>query len=175
MRLPLAGGHFGLPSYRYLDVAIHDAPMSDLGVRCARPDMLALSNLLRNPEIGPDTMDALVEGRRIKRSNKDLGRVVAIARLSDPDAPRDWPRTWSEALRACHAEAWRALAGRAGNGLRALLRSEADLEEACLTCNLGLLADHPVTPEQLRRVAERVILDAVEPLEGMAHGGSGVT
>jgi hypothetical protein len=169
MRLSLAGGHFGLPSYRYLDVAIHDAPLIDLGVRCARPEMLALSNLLRNTEIRPETMAALVEARRIKRSNKDLGRVLAIARLSDPDAPRAWTGRWLEALQACHPESWRTLASQAGDGLRALLRSEVDLEEACLTCNYGLLAQQPITPGQLRRLAERVILDAVEPLEVTAR------
>lgn len=164
-RLQLPSGHFGLPSYRYLDVAIHDAPVTDVGLKCARPDMLALSNLLRNPEIRPDTMEALVEGRNIKRSNKDLGRVVAIARLSGPDGLRGWLQSWAEALRACHGESWRALAGRAGAGLRALVENEADLEEARLTCNVGLLASDPVSLDQFRRGAERVLLDAVEPLE----------
>jgi hypothetical protein len=126
--------------------------------------MLALSNLLRNPEIRPDTMDALVEGRTIKRSNKDLGRVVAIARLSDPDAPRDWRGSWSEALQALHADSWRHLAGRVGSGLQAVLASEPDLDEACLTCNVGLLASAPITPRQFRVVAERVLVDAAEPL-----------
>jgi len=173
-RLRLPSGHFGLPSYRYLDVAIHDAPITSVGLRCARPDMLALSNLLRNPEIRRDTMEALVEARRIKRSNKDLGRVVAIARLSGPDGPQGWPHTWAAALRACHGDSWRALAGRAGAGLRALLENEGDLDEARLTCNVGLLASDPVNIDQFRRVAERLILDAVEPLEehSRAAGGS---
>jgi len=172
-RLQLRDGHFGLPSYRYLDVATHNAPITEAGLRCARPDLLALSNLLRNPEIRPDLMDALVEGRQIKRSNKDLGRVVAIARLSHADAPRSWPHRWAEALRTCHSDSWRALAGRAGGGLRALLRTEADLEDARLMCNVGLLASEPVTPEQFRRVAERVIVDAVEPLEQSARSAAG--
>jgi len=132
--------------------------------------MLALSNLLRNPEIRPETMDALVEGRELRRSNKDLGRVVAIARLSHADDPQGWPHTWAEALRTCHADSWRTLADRVGGGLRALLRSEADLEEARLTCNVGLLSSEPVTPDQFRRVAERVIVDAIEPLEESARG-----
>jgi len=171
-RLRLPCGHFGLPSYRYLDVAVHDAPMTDVGLRCARPDMLALSNLLRNPEIRPDTMDTLVEGRQIKRSNKDLGRVVAIARLSGPDGARAWPRAWAEALRAGHGASWGRVAANAGAGLRALLLSEADLDEACVTCNVGLLAFEPVTPDQFRRVTERLVLDAIEPLEDVARRAS---
>jgi len=172
-RLQLPGGHFGLPSYRYLDVAVHNAPMTDLGLRCARPAMLALSNLLRNREIRPDTMDALVQGRKIKRSNKDLGRVIAIARLSGPDGPQVWPAAWGEALRACVGAAWGSVGQNAGAGLRALLRSEADLDEACLTSNLGLLASDPVTPDQLRRVGERLLVDAIEPTEENARRAPG--
>jgi len=171
LRLPLPGGHFGLPSYRYLDVATHGAPMTEFGLRCARPSLLALSNLLRNPEIRPETMDALVEGRKIRRSNKDLGRVVAIARLSGADGAREWPGVWIEALRACHGDVWRPLAGRTGSGLRALLASASDLEEARVTCNAGLLAREPVTLEQYRREAERVLVDAIEPTEELARGG----
>ena len=37
MRLRLPAGHFGLPSYRFLDLAIHQAPMTDLGLRSCPP------------------------------------------------------------------------------------------------------------------------------------------
>ncbi len=123
--------------------------------------------------IRPDTMDALVEGRRIRRSNKDLGRVVAIARLSGAVGLRAWPSTWLDALRACQGASWGRVAAHAGDGLRALLLSETDLDEACLTCNLGLLASDPVTVDQLRRVAERLIADAIDPLEEMARASGG--
>lgn len=167
-RLHLPTGDYGLPSFRHLDLAVHGAPFS-LGLKCALPEMLALSNLLRNQVIRPDTMEALVEGRRIKRSNKDLGRVVAIARLSDVDEPRRWPTAWAEALRACHGASWGGVAAKAGAGLRALLRSEADLDEACVTSNAGLLASAPASVDQFRRVAERLVLDAIEPLEARAR------
>jgi hypothetical protein len=125
---------------------------------------LRLSNLLRNPVIRPERMEALVEGRRVRRSLKDLGRVVAIARLSDPDAPTRWPRAWVAALRARHSFRWRDLASGAGRGLVALLENATDVEEACLTANGGLLASEPLTPDQFRRVARRVLQDAIEPL-----------
>ncbi len=168
-RLQLPDGHFGLPSFRYLDIAVHDAPSTALGMRCARPEMLALSNLLRNPRIGPETMESLVEGRRIKRSNKDLGRVIAIARLSGPDEPQAWPALWVEALRECHGGSWGRLAASAGAGIHALLASEADLEEARDTCNAGLLASEPATLDQLRRAAKRLLQDAIEPLAERAR------
>jgi hypothetical protein len=163
-RLQLPSGHFGLPSYRFLDVAVHNAPMTDLGLRCARPEMLALSNLLRNRDIRPDTMEALVQGRRIRRSNKDLGRVVSIARLSGPDGAQAWPPAWGPL--------WGAVGQSTGAGLRALLGSEADLDEACLTSNLGLLASDPVTPDQFRRVSERLLVDSIEPTEENARRAS---
>lgn len=168
-RLHLPGGDFGLPSFRHLDVAVHNAPVTETGLRCALPELLALSNLLRNQAIRPETMEALVEGRRIKRSNKDLGRVIAIARLSDVDEPPRWPARWAAALRACHGESWGREAARAGAGLRALIRSEADIDEACVTSSVSLLASLRVTPDQFRRVAERLLQDAVEPLEQMAN------
>jgi hypothetical protein len=99
----------------------------------------------------------------------DLGRVVAIARLSGLDGPRVWPTAWEEALRACLGASWGSVGQNAGAGLRALLGSQADLDEACLTCNAGLLACDPVTPAQLRRVAERLLQDAIEPLEESAR------
>lgn len=147
--------------------------MTDLGLRCARPEMLALSNLLRNREIRPDTMEALLQGRRIRRSNKDLGRVVSIARLSGPDGSRTWPPAWEQALRDCLGPLWGAVGRSTGAGLRALLGSEADLDEACLTSNLGLLASDPVTPDQLRRVGQRLLDDAIEPTEESARRASG--
>ena len=93
--------------------------------------------------------------------------------FSGPDGPQGWPHTWAAALRACHADSWRALAGRAGAGLRALLENEGDLDEARLTCNVGLLASDPVNIDQFRRVAERLILDAVEPLEEHSRSAAG--
>ena len=68
---------------------------------------------------------------------------------------------------------WRPLAGRTGSGLRALLASGSDLEEARITCNAGLLAREPVTLEQFRREAERVLVDAIEPMEELATPSRG--
>jgi hypothetical protein len=39
------------------------------------------------------------------------------------------------------------------------------MDEAAYTCNNGLLAARPITVEQLRIDLERLVLDAVEPLE----------
>ena len=44
--------------------------------------MMALANLLEHPEIKSDAMISLFAGCWIKRSDKDLGRVLAITTLS---------------------------------------------------------------------------------------------
>jgi hypothetical protein len=54
---------------------------------------MALANLLEHPVIGPQTMSTKIGGRTLKRSNKDLGRVLAIARLSEN-------RRWKTGLRS---------------------------------------------------------------------------
>jgi len=49
--------------------------------------------------------------------------------------------------------------------------SGSDLEETRVTCSAGLLAREPVTLEQYRREAERVLVDAIEPMEELTQGG----
>ena len=69
-------GHFGLPTFRFISITAFDAlPAGDLGIRYARPEIMALANLLEHPEIKPDRMSGLFAGLAIKRSNKDFGRV----------------------------------------------------------------------------------------------------
>lgn len=168
-RLPLAEGHFGLPSFRFLSITAFDPlPAGELGIRHARPEMMALANLLEHPEIKPDRMSSLFAGRAIKRSNKDLGRVLAIAALADLEDFRPWAKAWLEALQVCFQDEWRELAKRAGNGLRELLASEPDLEEAHHTCLNGLLASQPPTLAAFRAAGDRVLGDALETLEDLA-------
>jgi len=52
-----------------------------------------------------------------------------------------------------------------GEGLRALLESPADLEEAHHTCLNGLLASQPLSLDALQAAGERVLGEAVETLE----------
>jgi hypothetical protein len=139
----------------------------------ARPEMMALANLLEHPEIGPEIMSVGFAGiPDIKRSNKDLGRVVAIARLElgrDEDALLEWPEAWMDALQQRFPSVWRELAQRVGNGIRALLSSALDFEQAHHTCAYGLLAYSSTTIEQLSSAAERLLVDAIEPLEHMGN------
>lgn len=167
-RLQLAEGHFGLPTFRFLSIAAFDPlPAAGLGIRYARPEMMALANLLEHPEIKPDRMSGLFAGRAIKRSNKDLGRVLAITTLADLHDYRPWAASWKKALERCFPAEWRELASRAGSGLRQLLQNEADLEEAHHTCINGLLASQPPHIAALKAAGERLLGDCLETLEGL--------
>ncbi len=171
VRMKTVSGHFGLCSFGFLAVANYKPLETPLKIYVAQPKMMALANLLEHPEIGPETMSGLIGGREIKRSNKDLGRVLAIARLStreDDDALQKWVPEWHQALQECFPNQWSEFAGRCGAGLRKLLDNVNDLEEARHTCQIGLLASCPTNSEQLRIVGARLLGDAIEPLEELA-------
>lgn len=171
VRLNTEQGDFSLCSFGYLSLVEYKPIDTEYGIRIARPEMMALANLLHHPVIGPETMSGVIRNRVIKRSNKDLGRVVALAWLAtrdDEDALLAWPAAWTEALQYCFPDQWKELAARAGSGMRQLLASPADLEEAAHSCEAGLLTSRRLTLEQMRLAAQRLLQDAIEPLESMA-------
>jgi len=173
VRLTTSYGHFGLCSLRYLSLTDFNPIVTDLGICIARPEMMALANLLHHPKIESEIMSAGFAGQMdIKRSNKDLGRVLAIGRLAmgrDEDTLMEWPEMWSDALKERFPDEWSILACKVGNGLRELLDSDQDLEQALHTCTNGLLASKPPTLEQLRIAGRRMLQDAIEPLELEGH------
>jgi hypothetical protein len=119
-------------------------------------------------------MSGRIGGREIKRSNNDLGRVLAIAYLAeirDEDALMKWPEVWFSALRSTFGEDFRDRASRAGTGIRTLISPShvEDLDEAHHTCVYGLLASNPPTRDQLRMAGERLLVDAIEPLQVLAE------
>ncbi len=168
LRLELSTGHFGLPSFEYLTLSTFEPALTPFGVYCARVEMMALANMLEHPRIGPD----LIKNTTTKRSNKDLGRVLAIARLSNESSVADWPEAWVSGLRSCYPDRWRDLSRAAGAGIRELVDSRGDLLQAVETCNNGLLSSRQVTLEELELTARRFLQDAVAPLEAEAATGS---
>jgi hypothetical protein len=169
-RLETAVGYFVLPSYGFLSLLEYNPIATEWGVAVARPEFMALANLLEHPMIGTQTMRTKIGGRTMKRSNKDLGRVLAIARLSDEQDLDEWSGAWAEVLKEKFGDEWRSLALRAGAGLRQLLGplNEPDFWEAHQSCALGLLVSQPPTVEELRATGERVLQFCIDPLEKLA-------
>jgi hypothetical protein len=138
--------------------------LSEFGIRIALPEMMALANLLHHPAIGETLMGQLFGDRQIKRSNKDLGRVVALAYLADQqdeDALDRWPSRWHEALNEMAPDQAERLAAAAPAGLYALLASAHDIEQALHTVNFGLLSATPLSSTQfviaLRRLVQALV------------------
>ncbi|MCZ8293777.1 MAG: hypothetical protein O9312_09705 [Hylemonella sp.] len=165
-------GHFSLVSFGYLGLVQHDAVASEFGVRVATPAMMAMANMLHHPAVGPDLINGEEFGRPIKRSNKDLGRVVSLAILGDTAEVESWAPRWWEALQAMYPDLAPELAGRAGTGFRQMLTSVEDVDQALHTCNVGLLASMGIDHEAFKRYAIVVIEEALKPLEDLAKRGS---
>lgn len=161
-------GHFALCSFGFLGLAEHVPLLTEWGVRYARPEMMALANLLHHPTIGTATMSGGFFGATpVKRANKDLGRVMALAYLSlenDRDAMERWSESWRDALSARYPLRIEDLTARLGLGLVELMASRDDFNEAVRTCSLGLLRSMDVGPKALEATARRLIAEAIEPL-----------
>jgi len=165
-RIELSTGHYGLPSFRFTGISTFNAEPTEYGIRCARPEMMALANLLENPKIKPDSVSGTVfQGREIKRSNKDLGRVLSIARLSPGEEWEKWPDAWEKACKKCFPNDWQVLAKSAGSGLKELLASESDFQEAYFTCINSILSTSGDTSEQLKITGERLLAFTIKPFE----------
>ncbi len=168
-RLELSAGHFALRAFEFMSLSAFKPARTSLGLLCARPEMMALANMLEHPRVKPAVMSGPIAGRTIKRSNKDLGRVLSIAFLSEEDAIRSWAATWADGLKECFPSRWRALALGAGSGFRELLENPTDLDEAAYTCLQGLLINRNVPISQLLVAGNRVVRTAIEPLEKLAN------
>ena len=171
MRFEVNGGWYVLPSFRFMAVLSHERRTYN-GIAYAAPSMMALANLLAHRELGSARVSEAIAGRNPLRSAKDLGRVLALARLEKREVTEEWPEKWLEVLEVCFPNGWRELATHAGDGLRELLADAGALDDALHTVDVGLLDGMGVTIEQLRAIGQQFIADVIEPLADAAQRGS---
>lgn len=171
-RVETSIGHFAICSFDFLALAEWEPLDNVHGVRIARPEMMALANLLHHPSIA----DTLIANTDWKRSNKDLGRVLALAYLTNQQDHRDgadefgaWAGRMWIALQAKFGDQAHQLAAGAGAGMRALLASRADLNQALRIANLGLLASMDVSVEAFLATGARFMAEVIDELEQLAQ------
>lgn len=98
------------------------------------------------------------------RSAKDLGRVLGLAALSDPDDLDVWPEQWEIALRGAFPDECSHLVHGIGAGLALLLDDRDALDEARHALGTGLMAGITPTLDQLKVIGRQVQAFAIDPL-----------
>ena len=163
----LEDGWYGLPSFRFMGLVAEERFTSKVGIQYASPAMMALSNLLSHQQIGKDRIESgYMKG--MLRSAKDLARVIALAYLTGRDDTEAWLDAWAKGLKKCFPKNYAELARHAGDGLVELLDDRAALAEAQQTTEIGLLSGLRVNPGMLKATGERLLVDVIEPLAGLA-------
>jgi hypothetical protein len=142
-------GHFGLPSFRYMPVAVEGAENTEFGLRVARPSNMALAHLLehaipdRTPISNlPDTPPRFV---------KDVGRAIALwwlAREQSAVAAGRWSAEWRDSLAALFPSREVEMKAAAGSGLSSI---SGDFPQAHTIARGGVLAPHGTTLEAFQR------------------------
>lgn len=152
-------GDFGLPSFRYLPVAVHGAQETPFGLRVARPANMALAHLLEHAE--PDRTPISNLPGNPPRFTKDVGRAISLwwlAREQSPMAGEQWPDEWRRTLAALYPDH----VGDMKQAASAALVNVTDyLRDAHIIALNGVLAPHGTTLGAFRR-AHASLLDLIE-------------
>lgn len=161
-------GDLQVAGFPFLDLNAHGARQA-FGLKVAAPAMLSLANLLGHPHVTEVRMSQPVGGASIRRSSKDLGRVLALAWLEESWAQRRvaaWADLWASGLRACYPAEATALAKVCGSGLRELPDRPSHLADAHHAAIHGILHGVQQQPsvDDLRIMGLRLFQDAIEEL-----------
>lgn len=155
IRFRTASGDFGLPSFRYMPVAVHAADESPFGLRIAKPANMALAHLLEHAD--PDRTPVASLPNQPARFIKDIGRAVSLWWLANQGsvlAAQQWGGEWRTSLAAHHSSETAETLAAARKGLVAL----ADyVREAHATARLGVLAPHGTSLDAYARAYEGLL------------------
>ena len=135
--------HFGLPSFRFLPVAIYSPDITDQGLRCARPACMALAHLLEHAT--PDRTPIKGMEGKPPRFVKDVGRAVSLWLLSNEmygDAEAQWRALWID---ICEKLLHRTPADMASEVAKALDHLQSEMRLAHEIASKTTLADRPFT------------------------------
>lgn len=148
-RFSTEAGDFGLPSFRYMTVAVYGAEETEFGLRVARPACMAFAHLLEHADPDRTPISSLSGGP--PRFTKDVGRAIALWWLAGQQsvtAGETWQKAWQETLTALYPTRMDEMRAAA----RAGLTSVADyLRESHQIAISGVLAPHGTTLEAWRR------------------------
>ncbi len=159
-RITTPQGDFGLPSFRFMRIAIHAAPEAMLGLRTAEPACMALAHLLEHAD--PDRTPISGLPGNPPRFVKDVGRAVALwwlANQQSPLAPSGWPVRWRNALDSVSPNRRDELLVGARTALASL---DPYLRDAHRIAVSSVLAPHGTTVEAFQR-ATLGLKRALEP------------
>ena len=148
-------GAFGLPSFRYMPVAVHGAEQTPFGLRVARPACMALANLLEHAD--PDRTAISSLPGQPPRFTKDVGRAISLWWLAGQQsvlAAEAWRQAWDEALTAHYPEKTGEMKGVAGVGLSSVARYLRESHEIAVG---GVLAPHGTTLAAWRRAYDSLM------------------
>ena len=148
-RFSTPAGTFGLPSFRYMPVAVHGAEETPVGLRVARPACMALAHLLEHAV--PDRTPISSLPGKPPRFIKDVGRAIALWWLAGQQsitAGPAWRQAWTNVLSTQYPGHTLDMLISARAGLAAV----ADyLREAHQIAVIGVLAPHGTTLDAWRR------------------------
>ena len=154
-------GDFGLPSFRYMRVAVHGAEETEFGLRIARPARMALAHLLEHAD--PDRTPISNLAGNPPRFTKDVGRAIALwwlAREQSPVAGERWLAEWRESLAVLYPDRTAEMKVSARTGLVSVSDYLRDAHAIALN---GVLAPHGTTLDAFRR-AHASLLELIDQL-----------
>jgi hypothetical protein len=142
-------GEFGLPSFRYMPVAVHGAGETPFGLRVAHPACMALAHLLEHAD--PDRTPISNLPGRPPRFTKDVGRAIALWWLAGQQsvtASETWRQAWNEALATLYPAHASEMMEAARKGLESVANYLRESHQIALN---GVLAPHGTTLDAWRR------------------------